>query len=326
MAGQGSAMSFDPDVQLILDMIRMAGRPPFEELTPAEAREAYTASRAVLTPEPQRVAAVHDLSCPGPHGDIRLRHYRPAGVAPDDVLPALMYFHGGGWLLGGLDSHDTTCRHFANAARCAVISVDYRMAPEDKFPAAVDDSAAATRWAITQADTLGIDPTRVAVGGDSAGGNLAAVLALMARDGTLPKLAFQLLIYPSTDMAMTTVSSQTITQPVPLTSKTMKWFIDHYLRGPEDVVDWRASPARAANLGGTAPALVLTCTCDPLRDEGIEYARRLEREGVRVTHLHFSDQIHGFMSMGKVIRTAGTAIDMMAAVLGKALNPPGPPG
>lgn len=318
-------MTFDPDVQLILDMIRIAGRPPFEALTPDEARQAYMASRAVLAPEPLTVAETRDLACPGPHGDIALRLYRPAGAPAEAVLPALVYFHGGGWLLGGLNSHDTTCRHFANAARCAVVSVNYRMAPEHKFPAAVDDSAAATRWVVAQAAALGIDPARLAVGGDSAGGNLAAVLALMARDGTLPKLAFQLLVYPATDMAMTTVSSQTITQAVPLTSKTMKWFIDHYMRGPEDIVDWRASPARAADLSGTAPALVLTCGCDPLCDEGIAYARRLEREGVRVTHLHFSDQIHGFMSMGRIIRTAATAIDMMAAVLGKALWPPPPP-
>lgn len=318
-------MPFDPDVGIILDMMRLAGRPPFEALTPAEARQAYTASRAVLAPEPQPVAEVRDISCPGPHGEIGLRCYRPIGAQPGQVLPLLIYFHGGGWLLGGLDSHDTTCRHFANAARCAVISVDYRMAPEHKFPAAVDDSVAATRWIVAQGASLGIDAARVAVGGDSAGGNLAAVLALMARDGALPALCFQVLIYPATDMAMTTVSSQTITQPVPLTSKTMKWFIDHYLRGPDDVVDWRASPARAADLSGTAPALVLTCSCDPLRDEGIAYARRLEREGVRVTHLHFSDQIHGFMSMGRIIRAGGTAIDMMAAVLGKALNPPPPP-
>ena len=319
-------MTFDPDVQLILEMIRLAGRPPFEALTPDEARQAYMASRAVLTPDPQPVAETRDLACPGPHGDIALRYYRPAGTEPGQTLPALVYFHGGGWLLGGLDSHDSVCRHFANAARCAVVSVDYRMAPEHKFPAAVDDSEAATRWIVAHAATLGIDPARVAVGGDSAGGNLAAVLALMARDGTLPPLAFQLLVYPATDMAMTTISSQTITQAVPLTSKTMKWFIDHYLRGPGDITDWRASPARAADLSDTAPALVLTCACDPLRDEGIDYARRLEREGVRVTHLHFSDQIHGFMSMGRIIRTAGVAIDMMARVLGKALNPPPPPG
>jgi acetyl esterase len=196
------------------------------------------------------------------------------------------------------------------------------MAPEHKFPAAVDDSAAATSWAFTQSDALGIDPARVAVGGDSAGGNLAAVMALYARDGALPPLTFQLLIYPATDMMMTTVSSQTITDGVPLTSKTMRWFIDHYMRDGTDERDWRASPFRAADLSGTAQALVLTCACDPLCDEGIAYARRLEREGVRVMLLHFSDQIHGFMSMGRIIRAADVAINMMGAALKKALWPP----
>ena len=308
--------ALDPDVLLVLDMIRLAGRPPFEQLTPAEAREAYMKSRAVLQPEPEPVAETRDLAAPGPHGPIPLRLYRPDG-APGP-LPGLIYYHGGGWLLGGLDSHDGVCRRFANAARCVVVSVDYRMAPEHKFPAAVDDCAAATAWAIGQAATLGIDPARVAVGGDSAGGNLAAVMALMARDGSLPKLAFQLLIYPATDMTMTTVSSQTVGPGVPLTSATMKWFIDHYMRGPADLTDWRASPIRAASVAGTAPALVLTAAADPLRDEGIAYAARLEREGVRTTAIHLTDQIHGFMSMGKVIRAADTAIDMMAASLRRA--------
>ena len=308
--------ALDPDVLLVLDMIRLAGRPPFEQLTPAEAREAYMKSRAVLQPEPEPVAETRELAAPGPHGPIPLRLYRP-DAAPGP-LPGLIYYHGGGWLLGGLDSHDGVCRRFANAARCVVVSVDYRMAPEHKFPAAVDDCAAATAWAIGQAAALGIDPARVAVGGDSAGGNLAAVMALMARDGGLPKLAFQLLIYPATDMTMTTVSSQTVGPGVPLTSATMKWFIDHYMRGPEDAIDWRASPIRAASVAGTAPALVLTAAADPLRDEGIAYAARLEREGVRTTAIHLTDQIHGFMSMGKVIRAADTAIDMMAASLRRA--------
>ena len=161
--------------------------------------------------------------------------------------------------------------------------------------------------------------SKVATGGDSAGGNLAAVMALMARNGELPPLAFQLLIYPATDMAMTTISSQTITSGVPLTSTTMKWFIDHYMRSDADRIDWRASPIRVASVAGTAPALVLTAAADPLRDEGLAYAQRLEREGVRVTSVHLSDQIHGFLSMGKVIHAADTAIDMMAAVLRKAL-------
>jgi acetyl esterase/lipase len=314
-------MPLDPDAETLLAMIRAAGRPPFETLTPDEARHAFRAGRAATQPEPQEVAEVRDLACPGPRGEIKLRAYRPRGSAAEELLPALIYFHGGGWLVGDLDSHDTACRHYANGARCRVVSVDYRMAPEHKFPAAVDDSVAATRWIIAQAAALKIDPARVAVGGDSAGGNLSAVLALMARDGDLPPLAYQLLVYPATDMAMVTRSSQTAAVGI-LTTATMKWFIDHYLRGPKDISDWRASPLRAADLSGVAPALVLTCAYDPLCDEGIAYARRLEREGVRVMHLHFSDQLHGFVGQGKIIRAAGTALDMMAAALKQALWPP----
>jgi acetyl esterase len=318
-------MPLDPDAQLVIDMIRAAGRPPFETLTPAEARQAYSNSRKVLQPPLQDVAELRDLTMSGPASEITLRTYRGLGTDPAEKLPALIYFHGGGWLLGDLDSHDGVCRRFANIARCRVVSVDYRMAPEHKFPAAVDDSAAATRWVMTNAASLGIDASRVAVGGDSAGGNLAAVMALMARDGGLPPIVFQLLIYPATDMRMVTASSQTVTEGVPLTSATMRWFINHYMRSAEDENDWRASPLRAADLSGTAQALVLTCSYDPLRDEGIDYAQRLEREGVAVTHMHFSDQTHGFMSMGRIVRTADVAIDMMGAVLKKALWPPGRP-
>jgi acetyl esterase len=315
-------MTIDPDTQTVLDMIRLAGRPPFEQLTPDEARQAYSASRKMLQPPPEDVAEVRDTTIPGQSGPIGVRFYRPAGTNASDMLPALVWYHGGGWLLGNLDSHDVVCRRFANAARCRVVSVDYRMAPEHVFPAAVDDCAAATKFVFDNAADLGIDKGKIAVGGDSAGGNLAAVMALMSRDGALPPLAFQLLIYPATDMAMTTISSTTIGPGVPLTSATMKWFIDYYAKGHE--TDWRASPIRAASLAGTAPALVLTCAHDPLRDEGIDYARRLEREGVRVVHVHYSDQIHGFMSMGRLIRAADQAIDMMARVLKQTLWPPGP--
>jgi acetyl esterase len=312
----------DPDAETLLSIWRASGRPPFEALTPAEARQAFMAGRNVTQPEPQDVAEARDLTCPGPRGDIRLRAYRPLGTAANEVLPALVYFHGGGWVVGDLESHDVACRHYANGARCRVVSVDYRMAPEHKFPAAVDDSAAATRWVVAQSAALGIDPARVAVGGDSAGGNLAAVVALAARDGDLPPLAFQLLVYPATDMAMTHDSYRRVTEGLMLTSKTMAWFIDHYLAGPKDRGDWRASPLRVADLAGVAPALVLTCSYDPLCDEGIAYARRLEREGVRVTHLHFSDEPHGFVGQGKIIRAGNLALDMMSAALRKALWPP----
>ena len=243
-------MAIDPDTQAVLDMIRLAGRPPFETLTPAEARQAYSASRRLLQPPPEEVAETRDATVSGPHGPIPVRLYRPAGTAASDVLPALVYYHGGGWLLGDLDSHDGACRRFANAARCRVVSVDYRMAPEAHFPAAVDDCLAVTKWVFDTAAALGVDTARVAVGGDSAGGNLAAVMALMARDGTLPSLAFQLLIYPATDMMMTTVSATTMGPGTPLTSATMKWFIDHYMTA-SDRADWRASPIRAASLAGS---------------------------------------------------------------------------
>ena len=317
-------MPLDPDARAVIEMMKAAGRPPFEQLSPAEARDAYANSRKVLQPAPEPVGETRDVMVPGPHGDIPVRLYRPEGTDASEVLPALVYYHGGGWLLGGLDSHDGVCRRFANAAKCRVVSVDYRMAPEHKFPAAIDDSAAATRWTIEQAAELRVDPARIAVGGDSAGGNIAAVIALMARDGTLPPLAYQLLIYPATDMMMTSVSATGFPTGVPLTTPTMKWFIDHYLTSAEEGRDWRASPLRAADLAGTATALVVTCGYDPLCNEGVDYARRLEREGVRVTHLHFSDQPHGFMSMGRMIRAADVAIDMMAAGLRKALWPPPP--
>jgi len=315
-------MVLDPDTQIVLEMMRAAGRPPFEKLTPTEARDAYAASRKVLQPEPEPVSEIQNDTVPGPHGAIPVRIYRPLGTEASERLPALVYYHGGGWLLGDLDSHDGVCRSFANGSRCRVISVDYRMAPEHKFPAAVDDCAAATRWVFENAAALHIDPARVAVGGDSAGGNLAAVIALIARDGALPPIAFQLLIYPATDMMMTSVSAQAITEGVPLTTHTMRWFIRHYMRSEADERDWRASPLRAATVASTAPALVVTCTHDPLCDEGADYARRLEREGVRIVHLHFADQIHGFVTMGRIIRASGVALRMMNAVMQKALWPP----
>jgi acetyl esterase len=313
-------MILDPDAQRVLDMMKAAGRPAFDTLSPKEARGFFSGGRTVLQPDPPEVAQVRELAAPASGGPVPLRLYRGIGTAQKAVLPVLIYFHGGGWVLGDLGSHDQVCRAIANAADCCVIAVDYRLAPEAKFPGPIDDAAEATRWILSQATELAIDPERVAVGGDSAGGNIAAVMALMARDAALPKIAFQLLIYPVTDLGQGFASYQRITQGYPLVASTMKWFIDHYLRSDADVTDWRASPLRAASLAGTAPALVLTCQHDPLCDEGVEYAHRLDRDRVPVTHLHFNDQMHGFLTMGRIIRASDTAISMMALALRRAWN------
>ncbi|MBY0295997.1 MAG: alpha/beta hydrolase [Methylobacterium sp.] len=304
-----------PDAQALLRAMREAGRPPFEALSPAEAREAYGASRAALQPPLDAVALARDLAAPGPGGPVRLRLYRGLGTGPEP-LPGLLYLHGGGWMLGDLASHDWVCRRLATVARACVVAVDYRLAPEHPFPAALEDAAAALAFVAAEAGALGIDPSRLAVGGDSAGGNLAAVLALMGRDGHLPATAFQALLYPAVDLGMTGESYARVTRDVPITAATMRYFIDHYAPDPGMRSDWRASPARAPSLAGLPPALVLTCGHDPLCDEGRAYAARLEREGVPVTALHLGDQIHGMLTMGRAIGAAAPTL----AFVGQALR------
>jgi acetyl esterase len=229
-----------------------------------------------------------------------------------------MFFHGGGWVIGDLDTHDVVCRRLANAAKCAVVSVDYRLAPEHKFPAAVEDCVAATEWVAEQAAALGVDSARMAVGGDSAGGNLAAVVALHARDHGGPALRLQLLIYPATEFAMRHPSHTTRGEGFLLTHSTMKWFRDAYLRSDADMADWRASPLRAADVSRLPPAYILTAGFDPLSDEGAAYADRLSSAGVPVQHVHLPGQIHGFITMGKLIPAAGEAASAAGAALMKA--------
>ncbi len=304
-----------PDAEKLLELIQAAGRPPFETLAPAEGRQAYSAARTVLQPPPDEVAETRDLSIAGPGGPLMLRLYRGAGTSDTGVLPALLYLHGGGWVLGDLDSHDGICRRLANLAACRVIAVDYRLAPEHRFPAALDDAAAALAWVAGNAAALGIDPARLAVGGDSAGGNLAAALAIMGRDGTAPASACQLLLYPAVDLTMASGSYARIAEGVPLTAASMRYFIDHYAPEPAQRLDWRASPLRAERLVGTPPAFVLTVAHDPLADEGRAYAERLEAEGVRVAALHLADQIHGMLTMGRVIAAGDPVLHYAAAVL-----------
>jgi acetyl esterase len=310
----------DPDAQRVLDLIREAGRPPYETLTPPEAREFYRAGRRILQPEPPDVAAVRNLSAPGPTGQIALRLYRGLGTERDAPLPALVYFHGGGWVIGDLDTHDGVCRLIANTSGCAVISVDYRLAPEHKFPAAVDDAVAATEWIAAHARTLSIDANRLAVGGDSAGGNLAAAVALVAREKAGPPLRFQLLLYPATDFVTSNDPQRERFDGFPLNIVTMNWFRDHYLRGAGDYGDWRASPLRAPDLRGLPPAYVLTVGFDPLHVEGERYARRLREAGIPVQHRHVERQMHGFLTMGKIIGAARPATEEAAAAVKAALG------
>jgi acetyl esterase len=310
-------MPLDPDAEILLEMVRAANRPAFETIGAAEARLLFNAGRKVLAPDPMPVAETRDLTIPGPGGPIPARLYRATATGN---LPVLVFFHGGGWVVGDIESHDTGCRHLANRAECAVVSVDYRLAPEHKFPAAVEDCLAATAWVAGNAAALGIDAGRLAVGGDSAGGNLTAVVSLLARDHGTPRIGHQLLIYPATDAAMRHESMARFAEGYVLTRATMRWFYEQYLRAPADAADWQASPLAAPDLGGLPPAFVLTAGYDPLCDEGDAYAARLAAAGVTVTHRRFAGQIHGFALNGKIIRAAETALDEAAAALRAALN------
>jgi len=252
-------------------------------------------------------------------GEVPLRLVRPAGTQAAQVLPVLVYFHGGGWTIGDLDTHDVLCRQLAQAAGAAVVSVDYRLGPEHRFPAAVDDCVAATRWVREQAAALGVDASRLAVGGDSAGGNLAAVVCLALREAGEPLPAFQLLIYPATDMRAVAPSHESNGRGYLLTRDSIAYYTGHYLG--EDVAlrsDWRASPLLASDHRGLPPALVLTAGFDPLRDEGLQYANALSAAGVPAQYLCFERQIHGFITMGRVLDEANLAVQVCAAALRRA--------
>jgi acetyl esterase len=309
----------DPDAAAVYKAFQEAGRPAYETLTAPEARDYYMQARLVMNPEPPELKSAEPLSIPAPHGTIPARIYTPKSLRKKDGLaPCLVFFHGGGWVIGNLETHDVVCRKLAHEGELIVISVDYRLAPEHKFPAAVDDAAAATKWIAANARQHGIDAARLVVGGDSAGGNLAAVVALDARDGNGPKIAGQLLIYPATEFSRKHPSHREPETSILLTHSVIGWFMNHYL-GDADISDWRASPARAATLAGLPPAYVLTAGADPLRDEGDEYAVRLKDAGVPVTYKHFPGQFHGFFTMGKLLNQANVAVTDIAAWL-KALN------
>jgi acetyl esterase len=313
-------VTLDPDAAAVYKAFLEAGRPAYETVSPAEGREFYLQARFVSNPEPPELASVEPLAIPSPAEPIPARVYTPVKLRKANGLaPCLVFFHGGGWVIGNLDSHDVACRKLADEGQLIVISIDYRLAPEHKFPAAVNDVVAATKWIAGNAKQLGIDASRLVIGGDSAGGNLAAVVAISARDGSGPAIAGQVLIYPAVDFAMKHPSHREPETSILLTHSAIKWFTGLYLNGPADGDDWRASPARATTLAGLPPAYVLTAGADPLRDEGDEYAKRLKEAGVAVTYRHFPGQFHGFFTMGRLLPQANVAASEIGAWL-RALN------
>ena len=313
-------MALDPQVKAVLELVAKANRPAYNTLSPKEARQLFIDTRPASTPTPPEIGGVKNVSAQGPHGPIPLRVYRPAGVADATRLPAYLFFHGGGWVIGDINTHDVLCRQLTAASGASVVSVDYRLAPEHQFPAAADDSWAATTWVVAHAAELGLDASRLAVGGDSAGGNLAAVVALMARDAGGPAIALQTLIYPVTDVMRETRSYADFADGYLLTRDSMRWFVAHYLPSSEQARDWRASPLRAPSLAGLPPALIITAGFDPLRDEGEMFAGRLRDAGNMVDYVCYGGMIHGFIGMGKLLDTAERAIAHIGGSLRQAFR------
>ncbi len=307
-------MPLHPQAEALLQEMRAQGAVPFEQLSVREAREA-AAGFLLLQGEPDPVAAVTHRFITGPTADLPIVIYRPAGDGP---FPALIYFHGSGWVILNLDVVDVPLRALANRSGCVMIAVNYQKAPEHPFPTAFDDCHATVQWVAEHAEELDVDPSRIGVGGDSAGGNLAAAIALQARQ-TGPPLRCQILVYPVTDHSFDTRSYEENAEGYILQRETMKWFWGHYVRTSADGADWRASPLRASDLSGLPPALVITAEYDPLRDEGEAYADRLRDAGVDVTLHRYDGMVHGFMYMAGVLDDARLVIDEIAASLSTTL-------
>jgi len=300
----------NPNVRLLLQAIDAAGDPPLESLAPADARKLAAESLKPVAGAPEPVRSIENLRIPGPDGEIPIRVYTPDTPAP---RAGLVYFHGGGWVVCDLDTHDVPCTAIARRAGAVVVSVDYRLSPEHKFPAAMTDCYAATTWVADNAGKLGIDPNRICIGGDSAGGNLAAVVALKSRDASGPKIALQAMVYPVTDLSsFDTESYLEFAAGYQLTKIEMEWFRDMYLAHPEDARNPDASPLRARDLRGLPPALVITAECDPLRDEGEAYAKRLHDAGVPVTRTRYAGMIHPFFSLAGALPQALEAYQEVA--------------
>lgn len=307
------SVKLDPNVRVLLEAIAAQGDPPLETLSPVEARKLAAESLNAVQGTPEPLRSVENLTIPGPEGQIPIRVYSPDASGP---RPAMVYFHGGGWVVCDLDTHDVVCRAIARRAGAVVVSVDYRLAPEFKFPAAVVDCYAATVWVAENAGRLGISPNRISVGGDSGGGNLGTVVALKSRNEKGPAIALQVMVYPVTDLSsFETPSYREFAEGYQLTKAEMEWFRDHYLSTMEDASDPYASPLLANDLRGLPPALIITAECDPLRDEGEAYAKRLIDAGVSVTCTRYAGMIHPFFSLSGAIPQALDAIKQVAQAL-----------
>ncbi|WP_428670912.1 alpha/beta hydrolase [Reyranella sp.] len=312
-------MALDPESQRLLDLMAAANRPAWITLTPEAAREQYLSTRAgAQGPRPDGVTVI-DRGIPSPSGPVKVRIYRPISALGDAELPALVFAHGGGWVFGNLDSHDVLCAQLAIEAGIVVFAIDYRLAPEAPFPGAFDDVVAALKWVGDNGRQIGIDSSRLAIGGDSAGGNLAAAASIWARDNDGPRLRLQVLAYPVTDAVARAESYRLYNDGFGLNAPTMEWFFDHYTPDKATRDDWRVSPLRAKSLAGLPPALVITAGYDPLRDEGRAYAWRLQKEGTLADLVEFGGMLHGFLSSPMLLHGARRGAAICAAALREAL-------
>jgi acetyl esterase len=314
-------MAVDADLQNVLDMIQAADRPPYRDVPLEEARAGYQVMVGLLDPEGEDIHLSEDRVIPGPAGDIPVRVYWPRQTA-DGELGIFIYLHGGGWVIGDLDTHDALCRRLANRGDCIVVSVHYRRAPEHPFPAAGEDCIAAMNWCTANGAELGGDPTRLAIGGDSAGGNLAAVCALEARDKGGPKLALQMLIYPSVAAEGDSPSRKEFAEGYLLSGENMDWFSEQYAGGQDVGTNPAFAPLIASDHSGLAPAEIIVGGYDPLRDEGIAYGEALTAAGVTANVVNYEGAIHAFMQFHGTSQACRDAVDHCGTVLKKALSKP----
>jgi acetyl esterase len=311
-------MALDPVIKALFEQMPDLAHYPIWEKTPAEARIEVKEFSDLANPKNIPIGKTESVEAPGPAGPILLRIYTPV-AAGAGVIPAIVYFHGGGFVVGDLDTGDALCRMLANDSQCRVVSVDYRLAPEHKFPAAVEDCFAAAKWVEENATALGIDPNLLAVAGDSAGANLAAVVAQLAKSSNgVPHIGYQLLIYPATRIGAEAERQQM--QGYILDQRTLAWFHGHYLPEQYDRSDPRISPLEATDLKSLPPAYIMTAGFDPLREEGIAYAEKLRDAGVAVTHVDYPSMVHGFLSMPAFIPLASEAIGVAARAVREALK------